>query len=323
MSETTATAAPPMLEYRPAQQRVIDLLGRHHDDAPDLGPEIAAHLRAEIDERLADVAELIPEGQDLWVGKTPLAAFNACQGRWRAQTSTPFAWSVPAVRGTVSHKAIELTLNWRGPVEPGRAVDAAIDQFLDDEYASAGTYLRTLTTVDLAELRSASVDLVTAFEECFPPLKPRWRPVIDGRSRAELCGGRIVLSGRPDLTLGQALRAGKVIIDLKTGSPHPHHVDDLRFYALIDTLRVGLPPRRLATVYLDAGQPVAETVTVGVLEATTERVVRTVTAMIETRWGTAPTQLRTGAHCSWCPGRATCRAGLERTATDEPGGGGG
>ncbi|WP_436795072.1 PD-(D/E)XK nuclease family protein [Actinospongicola halichondriae] len=311
MSEPTTST----LEYRPAQQRVIDLLGRHHDDAPDLGPEIATELRAELEERLADVSTLIPDGADLWVGKTPLAAFNACPGRWQAQLDTPFSWSIPAVRGTVSHKAIELTLNWRGPVEPGRAVDAAIDHLLEDEYGSAGTFLRTLTTVDLAELRSASVDLVTAFEECFPPLKPRWRPVIDGRSRADLCGGRIVLSGRPDLTLGQALRAGKVIIDLKTGSAHPHHVDDLRFYALIDTLRIGLPPRRLATMYLDSGQPVAETVTAGVLEAATERVVRTVTAMIETRWGTAPTRLRTGAHCSWCPGRATCRPGLEREVT--------
>lgn len=313
MSTPTATTSP-SLGYRPAQQRVIDLLGRHHDDAPDVGPDLADALRAELEERLRPVCASIPDGQDLWVGKTPLAAFNACQGRWQAQAETPFSWSIPAVRGTVSHKAIELTLNWRGPVEPGRAVDAALDHLLDDEYASAGRFLRTLTTVDLAELRSASVDLVTAFEECFPPLRARWRPVIDGRSRVDLCDGRIVLSGRPDLTLGQALRSGKVIIDLKTGSPHPHHVDDLRFYALIDTLRVGLPPRRLATVYLDTAQPVAETVTAGVLEAATERVVRSVTAMIETRWGTAPTQLRTGPHCGWCPGRATCRAGLEWTA---------
>ena len=44
---------PPMatLEYRPAQQRVIDLLGRHHDDAPDLGPELAVELRAELKRR--------------------------------------------------------------------------------------------------------------------------------------------------------------------------------------------------------------------------------------------------------------------------------
>ncbi len=299
---------------RPAQQRVIDLLGRHADGEIDLGADVAGALRADLEDRLASAAELVPEGCPLFVGKTPLAAFTSCPGRWRALVEAPFNWSVPSVRGTVSHKAIELSLNWRGEVEPGRAVDAAIGRLLDDE-SSAGRFLRTLSTVELAELRSESVDLVTAFEECFPPLKARWRPVVDGRSRVELAGGRIILVGRPDLTLGQALRSGKVIIDLKTGDRRRHHVDDLRFYALIDTLRVGLPPRRLATVYLDAGQPVVEVVTVGVLEAAAERVVRTVEAMIETRWGTLPTRLQPGHHCGWCPARERCEAGLEWLGT--------
>lgn len=293
--------------YRPAQQRVIDLVGRHAGEAPDLGPDVAVSLRAELEERLSPAVALIPEGESLWVGKTPLAAFDACPGQWVAQTETDFAWSVPAVRGTVSHRAIELSTNWRGEVEPSRAVDAAIERMIDDG-TSAGRFLRTLSTVELAELRGAAVDLVTAFEECFPPLRARWRPVVDGRSRAELCDGRIVLAGRPDLTLGQALRSGKVIIDLKTGARRRHHVDDLRFYALVDTLRVGLPPRRLATVYLDAGLPVAETVTAGVLEAATERVARTVDAMAGARWGTHPVRLRPGRQCAWCPARDRCVA---------------
>lgn len=303
--------------YRPAQQRIIDLLGRGAGDAPELGPEVAEGLRAELEERLAPASELVPAGEQLWVGKTALAAFNACEGRWRAQVEAPFTWTIASVRGTVSHKAIELSLNWRGEVEPGRAVDAAVEHLLDDEFSSAGRFLRTLSTVEMAELRGLAVEHVTGFEECFPPLRSRWRPVVDGRCRVELGDGRIVLSGQPDLTLGQALRGGKVIIDLKTGSRRTHHVDDLRFYALLDTLRVGLPPRRLATVYLDAGQPVAETVTAGVLDAATERVARSVSAMAEARWGTAPVRLRPGGHCSWCPGRGSCPPGQERAAEAE------
>ena len=315
-STVAAPARPPAApRYRPAQQRVIDLLGRQADDGDDLGPEIAAELRAELEERLDSAADLVPEGQSLYVGKTPLASFTTCAGRWLAELDEPFSWTVPSVRGTVSHKAIELALNWRGEVEPSRAVDAAVTRLVDDGGSSAGRFLRTLSTVELAELRSAAVDLVTAFEECFPPLKPRWRPVIDGRNRIELCGGRVVLVGRPDLTLGQALRGGKVIIDLKTGGRRQHHVDDLRFYALVDALRVGLPPRRLATVYLDSGQPVVEAVTPGVLLAATERVVRTAEAMAETRWGTLPARLRTGPHCGWCPARERCVAGAEWRAT--------
>ena len=313
MPGTATLRRPPVADdrYRPAQQRVIDVLGRRPDDTDEIDAEVVAELRHELEERLAPVASQMPPGESLYVGKTPLATFGACPGRWLADLAAPFSWTVPSVRGTVSHKAIELTLNWRGEVEPSRAVDAAITRLIDDDGSSAGRFLRNLSTVELAELRSASVDLVTAFEECFPPLKPRWRPVIDGRNRAELCGGRVVLVGRPDLTLGQAGRGGKVIIDLKTGDRRRHHVDDLRFYALVDALRVGVPARRLATVYLDAGQPVVETVTVGVLEAATERVVRTVQDMVETRWGTLPVRLRTGRHCSWCPARERCTAGLE------------
>ena len=314
MSGTATLRRPPLddARYRPAQQRVIDVLGRRPGEDGELDARIVSELRDELEERLLPVASLIPHGESLFVGKTPLATFASCPGRWLADLDATFSWTIPSVRGTVSHKAIELALNWRGEIEPSRAVDAAITRLLDDDGSSPGRYLRSLSTVELAELRSASVDLVTAFEECFPPLKPRWRPVIDGRSRAELCDGRVVLVGRPDLTLGQAGRGGKVIIDLKTGDRRRHHVDDLRFYALVDALRVGVPARRLATVYLDAGQPVVETVTTGVLEAATERVVRTVQDMVETRWGTLPARLRTGRHCSWCPAQDRCVAGLER-----------
>ena len=80
--------------------------------------------------------------------------------------------------------------------------------------------------------------------------------------RAELGGGRIVLSGRVDLVLGRTvgLVAGKAFVDFKTGSRFPGHVDDLRFYALLETLRLGVPPFRLASYYLDQGDIVSEDV---------------------------------------------------------------
>lgn len=302
--------------YSPAQQRVIDLLGRGTDEPAPPPAGIAEELRAELDARLAEVADRIPEGETLWVGKSPLATFNSCEGRWRFEQSHPFAWSVPSVRGTVAHKAIELQLHWRGDADPGRMVDEAVERLVTDDDSSPGGFLRTLTTVELAELRNEAVSLVTAFEECFPPLRSRWRPVVDGRLRVDCCDGRIVLSGKPDLTLGRATDAGKVIIDLKTGGRSHHHVDDLRFYALLDTLRIGLPPRRLATVYLDSGVPVVEAVTSGVLEAATERVVRSVEAMVEIRSGDREPGLRPGRLCSWCLGLPDCPTGEAWLADD-------
>jgi len=173
--------------------------------------------------------------------------------------------------------------------------------------------------VELAELRRDAVAFVTSFEEVFPPLKGRWRPVVDGVAKVPLAGGRIVLSGRPDLTLGRAGDGGKVIIDLKTGRPARHHVDDLRFYALVDACKVGVPARRLATVYLDAGEPVAEPVTAGVLEATTERVVRAVEAMVDVRTGARAAAVRANPSCRWCPSLAGCEAGAAWLAAEDRG----
>lgn len=301
--------------YSPGQQRVIDLLGRRRGDG-DLDPDIAPRLRQRLEDGLADAAALIPDGESLWVGKSHLHSFATCPGSWMGALDVPFRWSIPTVRGTVSHKAIELTLNWRGEAEPSRMVDAAVTHIIEQGY-SAGRFLRQLTTVELAELRSSAVELVTAFEECFPPLRSRWRPVLEGRLRTEVAGGKIVLAGRPDLTLGQAVRGGKVIIDLKTGRRSERHLDDLRFYGLIDAMRTGLPPRRVATVYLDAGEPAVEDVTAETLLSAAERVVTLVDGMVRSRWRGERVELRSGPHCGWCPVRASCAAGQEWEQADD------
>ena len=135
--------------------------------------------------------------------------------------------------------------------------------------AGAGAFLAGLPEADRAQLRSEATDLVTKFQECFPPLKPGWRPVSESRAHVELLGGAVVLSGKVDLTLGKLDpgRANKVIIDLKSGMPVAGHREDLRFYALLETLRLGVPPRMLATYYLDAARAQPEAVTVPLLEA--------------------------------------------------------
>ena len=64
--------------------------------------------------------------------------------------------------------------------------------------------------------------------------------------RADLAGGSLVLSGRVDLMLGPPDRdpsaASRLVIDLKSGDARPEYVEDLRFYALLMCLRVGVRP---------------------------------------------------------------------------------
>ena len=62
-----------------------------------------------------------------------------------------------------------------------------------------------------------------------------------------------------------------MIIDLKTGRVSQRHREDLRFYALVETLVRDVPPRKLATFYLDSAQPIVEDVTEGVLRTALRR----------------------------------------------------
>ena len=64
-----------------------------------------------------------------------------------------------------------------------------------------------------------------------------------------------------------------MIIDLKSGGASTQHRDDLRFYALLETIRIGVPPRLVASYYLDQGLAHAESVTEGMLDATLARTV--------------------------------------------------
>jgi len=175
-----------------------------------------------------------------------------------------------------------MSIHWRGSPHPFDLVDESLAR-LSGEDRGLGAFLQTLSESDRAQLRSDVNDRVAAFLETWPPLKPRWRPVTESRVRAEFLGGRIVVSGKVDLTLGHAdgSRAGKVIVDLKTGRSRGSHRDDLRLYALVETLRIGTPPRIVASYYLDQGQFVPEAVTEDVLDAAAARLVAGVAAMTE------------------------------------------
>ena len=63
--------------------------------------------------------------------------------------------------------------------------------------------------------------------------------------------------------------------------PAGYHRDDLRFYALIETVRMGVPPRALATYYLDAARVEVEEVTPAVLDAALARTIDGTRKLIE------------------------------------------
>src|SRR5207302_4722638 len=86
--------------------------------------------------------------------------------------------------------------------------------------------------------------------------------------------GAVIVSGRIDLAVGgpRPDRATRVLIDLKTGRAWPEHPEDMRLYALLHALRFGVPPFRVATLFLGSGDWQPEDVTEQTLDRAADRV---------------------------------------------------
>jgi hypothetical protein len=305
----------------PAQADLLAALGARPDERPAFDPRIGPELRSGLEERLAPHLAALPEGEVLFISKHSIGSVLGCEGKYVAEATQPFEWTVPTATGTVAHKAIELSVHWRGDPVPGLLVDEALAALIDGE-RNLAPFLGQLGEAERAELRSRATERVTMFAECFPPLESRWRPVTEARLRADLCGDRVALTGKVDLTVGRAdgVRAGKVLLDLKTGRLMPSHQDDLRFYALLETLRIGTPPRALASYYLDAGRLQVELVNERLLVTAAERVVGAAAAMLDLRVNGRVPELKAGPPCNWCPaldGCATGQAHLEERLEQE------
>lgn len=288
-----------MAAPNPAQQEILDRLRGERSDRPAFDAELRHHLRAVIEHGTADAVAELRENQSIYVSKSRLSGVHGCEARFQ---HNDFAWSIPVARGRVAHKAIELSVHWRREPVPLELVDEALARLENTEDAF-GDWLQGLSEVERAELRSEAGARVTQFLECWPPLSRKWRPSTEVPIRQDLHGGKVVLSGKVDLALGvpDGLVAGKVIVDLKTGSPRPQHFDDLRFYALVETMRLGTPPFRVASYYLDQGALHPEDVREAVLFSAAERVVDGVVKMIELETKARPPVRRPSGLCRFCP----------------------
>lgn len=294
------------------------MLGATPDERPTFDSTLRVDLKAALEIAVNHLGSAIPDDDILFVGKRQLAQVMGCETRYLAELEDDFEWSIPLARGTIAHKAIELSVHWRGAIEPLTLVDETLAKLEFDE-ASLGKWIQGISEADRAELRAEASTRVTSFFECWPPLKPGWRPTMEMPVRVELAEGKIVLAGKVDLALGRASGsvAGKVLVDLKTGRFSPIHRDDLRYYALLDTIRVGTPPRLLATYYLDQGRFTPEAVSVPVLEAAAARVVEGVHRMVELRHQDAEPGTQTGPTCHWCPALSRCDAGTKFVTVDD------
>ena len=293
------------------QRRTMDRLIGAGQPRPTFPGDLPQRLRDRIEEAVRGV-EL---AEQLWLGKDKLTALSACEGSFAAKImgeAEPFEHSVKTAAGVLQHRAIEVEVGARGPVGPVEAVDIAVDRLATKEERFAD-YWRGLTQAERDEITAEATRRVTLFQGSFPPLRELRRdlaPVAEMGARAELSGGDLVLSGRIDLVLGiqdrmDPARATRLALDLKTGGAYPAYAEDNRFYALLLTLRFGVPPYRVGSLFLESGEWQAEDVTEQSLFHAADRVIEAVRAAAAIMSGRDPV-LTPGHYCGWCPRATTC-----------------
>jgi hypothetical protein len=92
--------------------------------------------------------------------------------------------------------------------------------------------------------------------DLLPRLAPAWMPRTDDRVAIPLAGGRIVLHGVFDLLVGlpRPERASLCALGLCTGGSWARERRSLHYLALLETLRSGTPPFRLALLETGSGR---------------------------------------------------------------------
>lgn len=302
----------------PLQRRTLDALRRSGEPLV-FEADLIADIRTEMRVALDEFAERLEPGQDIFVTKHRIGSALGCEEHHLAPDE--FEWKPATAKGQVAHRAIQLMLSWRGEPSPTDLVDEAMARLVDED-RGIGIWMASLGPADEADLRGMSIERVTKFVESFPPLDRRSNPVTEAAAQWPL-DGPILLRARVDLMLGRPSgdESRKVIIDLKTGRPNVRHRQDLGFYALIETLARGVPPRKLATFYLDASEAQSEDVSERLMRSAIRRTLDGINAIVELEYEGRPPVRRPGSSCRWCPLADTCPDGqryLDGGRNDDP-----
>lgn len=296
----------------PTQERLLGLLRRPAeplvfdegfvDDLVGEATDAIAHFSARLG------------GERVWMNKTRLANVHGCEEKYLLPDD--FTWSTVTVAGHIAHRAIELALNWRGEPVPADVVDEAIARAGEGSDDRA-RFVAGLTDGQRADLRSRTIDRTTKFLQDFPPLPRESQPVLEASARWQ-ANGTIELTGKVDLAVGKphGRESRILIVDFKSGSRSPAHREDLRFYALVETLRRRVPPRKVASYYLDFSDSDAEDVTEGTLRSALARTLDGIERHVELTIEGRPPVRKKGTPCRWCPLRETCPDGRDFLQTD-------
>ena len=297
----------------PAGQALLDLLRGAGLARPFVDPDVDGYLRDEMGRAVADVGHVPPEVV-VRISKKRVREVLLCEQHLVASLEPEGgALSLELVVGLLLDRLFSLVVIGH-PVggDPfGTAVRAAA--VAGDVQAVEG--LEALPPDDRLEVEERVGTIGRLLADRWPALPPNAYPRLQEPLRAELAGGRVVLSGRVDLALGRPTldRAGTTLVDVKSGKRRYDDALDADWYAVLEALRHRAPPFQSGSYYLRDGGLDMAVFDAPRLERAAARVADGVSRLVRLAAGEPPTVTPNGL-CAWCPALATCGPGRAHAA---------
>ena len=182
------------------------------------------------------------------------------------------------VRGAIVATLFRLFIT-SGPSENPYA-DACEVLFSEPQHHATAAFIAALNERDRRGLEREVRLHARNLERRWPTLTPAWMPRTAVSMATTLHGGQVHLRGMADLALGVSHREMPSIclVSIRSTPLHHAHRDELRFLGLIETLRSGVPPFRLATYSTLTGEVLAEAVTEDLLKNTVSATISAIRA---------------------------------------------
>jgi hypothetical protein len=243
---SVAASADDQTDLTPGQE-VLALLRDGSGRRPSFDPDLAGGMRAWLEDAAGQVARKRGEGPVLYLGSRLVTGEG--DGPWGDGECSVELVTSCLVRALF--RQIILTGSVGDPL--GDAMDALA---VEGGREHMHRFVRQLSAADSASLSSSVAIHAGHLMALTPRFAPGWLPRTNDRVSIPLAGGRVVLTGTFDLLVGAPTpgTASLCAVGVCTGDNWASARTALHFMALLETLRSGTPPFRVALLQSASGR---------------------------------------------------------------------
>ena len=291
------------------------LLARLRGDSaerPAVDPGVAPGLRDWLEDGLAAAVASLPDDHPpVRVSKDTVSQVLLCEAHHLATRRARRAVTPELARGLLVDAVFRTWITTGSLGDP--LADATNAVAVSGDPDGVAGYVEALDEAARQALSDELCAHAARIADSWPVPSPSWMARTQERLVVPLAGGRVVLSGVIDLAFGapSSGRASVCIVEAKSGRRRVEHRGDLHLYALLETLRSGAPPFRVATYYSATGELDVEPVGRDVLLGALHRVLPAAVRLCRLAAGSAP-ERTPNPLCGRCPGLPDCAPGRRR-----------